>query len=312
MMNSESPSNTPSSYQTGGAASASSHHPSSSHAQVPQHHLQQQQQQYAVHPSSAMQQMQMQQQQQQTMFMPTQLGSTSSGGNRTMNGGLLYNNLIPGHYRYGVKPPAPPPGPLSYSNTSQSTSQHVRHQQQQQQSLQSMKSSQPSSQQQPVNGIATYHNVVPRTSTSQHMSQSSAGLQGGFDIVQVSEPDEEDDDDLLVVAADEVEEDDEQYYRPFRHHAVGNGNGNNHTMGRNGANMNQKSTKKASQKNGKGINAQIIEKTKPVDLLAVLLGGPAQQQHGNTKNAADIDNQEVGDIASLTAEAAPNHKRHVP
>ena len=51
------------------------------------------------------------------------------------NGGILYNNLIPGHYRYGAKPPEPPPGPLSvdsshsYTNVQNRQSQSSIHQQ---------------------------------------------------------------------------------------------------------------------------------------------------------------------------------------
>lgn len=107
------------------------------------------------------------------------------------NGGLLYNNLIPGHYRYGTKPPLPPPGPLSVSMEQQS------------QKLLS-----------PNTYDNSYSHVPDRHSSSQSQNET---------VLQVSEP--EDDDDLYVIDL-EAEDDDEKLYRPFRYNSS---NGSIHT-----------------------------------------------------------------------------------
>jgi len=149
------------------------------------------------------------------------------------------------------------------------------------------------------------------------MSHNSAsGIQNTFDIVQVSEPDDEDDDDLLMVTTPggedvDEEEDDEQYYRPFRHQSgSGNGSSSNNINSMNKKGGKSKSHQKNSKSKSNNSNTQqiMMEETKPLDLLAVLLSGPMhhQQQHGNDSNINDND---VGDIAALMGEAASKSQR---
>lgn len=100
------------------------------------------------------------------------------------NGGLLYNNLIPGHYRYGAKPPAPPPGPLSVESSQYRSS---------------------------LTG------ALPQNTNSYSNIQDYDSQPLNKQVLQVSEPDEEDDDDdLLVIDLDEDADDDERLYKPFR------------------------------------------------------------------------------------------------
>jgi len=320
-MNSEQSSSASASYQTeaAAAAAAASHHPSN-HAHVHSHLQHEQHSVAAVHPSmpSIMQH-------HPQIFMPAQQTSMNNGGLNINSGGLLYNNLIPGHYRYGVKPPAPPPGPLSYSNAS--SSQHSHHvkqqQQQQQQSLHSMKSSSQN------HGAAqhallqhTYQNV-PRAATSSSSgavtttttttTQAAMMSQSSEYYLQVSEPDDEWDDVVIAPPASPEVEDDEQYYRPFRHHAAAAGNngtaasisggnsGGNSSMSKKGY---EKRANQGSSHKSKTKQTVMEDITKPVDLLAVLLGGSVQQ-HGNENNR---DNN-VGDIAGLMEEAASKSQR---
>ena len=154
------------------------------------------------------------------------------------NGGILYNNLIPGHYRYGAKPPEPPPGPLS------------------------------------VESSHSYTNVQNR------QSQSLINRQ----VLHVSEPDEEDDD-LFVIALEEDDDDDEKMYRPFRYSAS---NGSVHMKSDRSVSSASTNSKKSK---GRARGMRHVE-TKPVDLLAVLLGGSAHD--GSTVDrSADHDTMSV-------------------
>ena len=154
------------------------------------------------------------------------------------NGGLLYNNLIPGHYRYGAKPPAPPPGPLSVESSQQQSSFSGS----------------------PPQNTNSYSNV------QNYQSQQYQNRQ----VLQVSEPEEEDDD-LLVIDLDE-DEDDERLYKPFRQSTS---TGSLHTKSDRSVSSTQ--SKKSKDKAKKVQNVE----TKPIDLLAVLLGEPS---HDNSTN----------------------------
>jgi hypothetical protein len=158
------------------------------------------------------------------------------------NGGLLYNNLIPGHYRYGARPPAPPPGPLSVESSQQRGSLLGE---------------------QPQN-TNSYSNVKNFQSHRSPLNR---------EVLQVSEPEEEDDDDLLVVDLDEDDDDDGRLYKPFRHSTS---NGSLHT----------KSNRSTQSKNSKSKakKVQSIE-TKPIDLLAVLLGESSASNSPNNPNS---------------------------
>ncbi|KAL9182903.1 hypothetical protein ACHAXT_004182 [Thalassiosira profunda] len=263
MMNSEMSS---ASYQTAAGA-----HPSSKHARHPQHpHAH-----GAVHPQQMMYQQQQQmnvngQQMHHQQQMPMQPPLGNGSGMPMGGGGTLYTNLIPGHYRYGAKPPAPPPGPLSYSNTSSSSRPR---QQPQMHSANGVQDGIPLEQ--------SYQNIPP-ASTSPTRSQ---GSQRNF--LQVSEPDDDDDEFFDVVSLDL--EDDETHYRPFKHAGSGG-----ESPG--------KSKKKGGHKSGKGKarNAHTAtEEAKPVDLLSVLLGGSAlqQQTHNTTEEG-------MSDVAILMGEAS--------
>ncbi|KAL3791937.1 hypothetical protein ACHAWO_009452 [Cyclotella atomus] len=165
------------------------------------------------------------------------------------NGGLLYHNLIPGHYRYGARPPAPPPGPLSVESSQQRSSFLGE---------------------QPQN-MNSYSNV------QNHQSHQSSLNR---EVFQVSEPEDPEDDDLLVVDLDEDEDDDGRLYRPFRHSTS---NGSLHTKSDRSASTTQSKNSKSKSK-----KVQSIE-TKPIDLLAVLLG---ESSAGNSSNnlRSDISN----------------------
>ena len=165
------------------------------------------------------------------------------------NGGLLYNNLIPGHYRYGTKPPLPPPGPLSVSSTEQ---------QFQKLSLQNTNNS--------------YSNV-PDQQSSSHQSQNKT-------VLQVSEP--EDDDDLYVIDLEE-EDDDEKLYRPFRYNSS---NGSVHTKSADKSASSSSSSHGKSRSKVKNKTKPV--ETKPIDLLAVLLNTTPGEENPNNKLNNDV------------------------
>jgi hypothetical protein len=220
----------------------------------------------------------------------------------------MYNNLIPGHYRYGARPPAPPPGPLSYSQQQQ--------QQQQQRQQQHRNFAQ-----------ASYRNVptLPPVESGNNINLPTVSApqdQILFDVVQISEPDDdyafddcEDDDDLSVVAipsdlaADgqhENEDDDARYYRPFRHHQYDVDS--NESVGKNSANQKTKNAKKQKKMNISVDEGEMAmaKKQKPVDLLAVLL---LDNVGGGGNVSVDIPKNDDGsDIASLIREASATSK----
>jgi len=223
----------------------------------------------------------------------------SNSSNNT-SGGPLYNNLIPGHYRYGVKPPEPPPGPLSYSNTSISRAQSNSYNGRQQHY----------SGQQSIGNNRSYQNntsIQPSTSQNNHQSNNNE-----FDIIQVLEPD---DDDYIGIDSSSIndiniEEEDEQYYRPFRHTSTNNvSSGVGVSMrsvstSNSGSSSNRKSSSKKKKKS-KHVQQQQqqVEEERPVDLLAVLL---------NDCTSSTQDDQlgeESNDIATLMSEASTKSLR---
>ena len=223
-------------------------------------------------------------------------------------GGLLYNNLIPGHYRYGAAPPAPPVGPLSYSNISQNSQQ--RHQLMNSNSDLRQNINYDASQQQShhhhYNNVPNSYSNVPSTTqtTNHHTPNNTSDV-----FLQVSEPDDEFDDDLLVIASsdmmEEIDLDDEKYYKPFRHLSGISGSdsvsGNNNNQSK--KNTSPKSKKsKSKAKNTEGSTSK--EDAKPMDILAVLLSGPAA-------SAADRDANVVDefDVTILIEEAATKSSR---
>jgi hypothetical protein len=105
--------------------------------------------------------------------------------------------------------------------------------------------------------------------------------------LQVSEPDQEDDD-LLVIDLDE-DDDDEKLYKPFRHTSNMSSNGSVHSK----QSVSSVHNKSKSKSKAKDKSAHV--ETKPIDLLAVLLGGPTDD---NTS-----DNQRTCDISNLIEEA---------
>ena len=213
----------------------------------------------------------------------------------------MYNNLIPGHYRYGARPPAPPPGPLSYSQQQQ----HQHHRNFAQASYRNVPTPPP---------IESVNNINLPT-VSAHQDQIV------FDVVHISEPDDdfddcEDDDDLSVVAipsdlaADgqhENEDDDERYYRPFRHHQYDVAS-NESVNGNKSAHQKTKNGKKQKKMNISVDEREMAmtKKQKPVDLLAVLL---LDNVGGGGDVSADISkNDDCSDIASLIREASTTSK----
>lgn len=226
------------------------------------------------------------------------------------SGGLLYNNLIPGHYRYGAAPPTPPVGPLSYSNISQNS----QPQQQQQRMNGSSDSRQKNNYDAPHEQQSQYHhynnvpnsyaNVPSATQTNNHITPNTSDV-----FLQVSEPDDEFDDDLLVIASsdmmEEIDLDDEKYYKPFRHLSGSSGgsvSGNTH-QSQAASSKGKKSTKSSKPvKNTKSSTNK--EDSKPMDLLAVLLSGPAAA--AGSRNANTIDG---ADVTILLEEAAAKSSR---
>ncbi|KAK1737275.1 hypothetical protein QTG54_012142 [Skeletonema marinoi] len=230
------------------------------------------------------------------------------------SGGLLYNNLIPGHYRYGAAPPAPPVGPLSYSNISSQNS-HQRHQQQHQVTNQGgdlrqnhHDAQQQSRQQHQYSNVPNSYTNISSTTTQPNTTTSDTVF------LQVSEPDDDDfDDDLLVIASsdmmEEIDLDDETYYKPFRHLSGGSISssssvGNNHQNQRNSSSSKRKS--KSSKPTMKSTESSANKETaKPMDLLAVLLSGPAAVNSNRDASTTD-DNV---DITILIQEASTKSSR---
>ena len=164
------------------------------------------------------------------------------------NGGLLYNNLIPGHYSYGAKPPPPPPGPLSIDSSS--------HQQQ-----------------------ILSQNIYSNIQNNHSENNIDRSVPSNRQVLQVSEPDEEDDD-LFVIALEE-DSDDEQLYRPFRHTSMVCSHGDSVRTKSDecivSTQSNYKSTNKVT------TNVQYIE-PKPIDLLAVLLSGSSHKNSASKQS----------------------------
>jgi len=235
---------------------------------------------------------------------------------QVQSGGLLYNNLIPGHYRYGAAPPAPPVGPLSYSNISSQNS-HQQHQQQHQVTNQGGElrqnhhdAQQQSRQQHQYNNVPNSYSNIPSTTTQPNTTTSDTVF------LQVSEPDDDDfDDDLLVIASsdmmEEIDLDDETYYKPFRHLSGGSAGsssssvGNNHQNQRNGSNSSKKKSKSSKPTMKSTESSANKETAKPMDLLAVLLSGPAAANSSRDASTAD-DNI---DITILIQEASTKSSR---
>jgi len=238
---------------------------------------------------------------------------------QVQSGGLLYNNLIPGHYRYGAAPPAPPVGPLSYSNISSQNS-HQRHHQQHQVTNQGgdlrqnhHDAQQQSRQQHQYNNVPNSYSNIPSTTTQPNTTTSDTVF------LQVSEPDDDDfDDDLLVIASsdmmEEIDLDDETYYKPFRHLSGGSagsssssvgGGGNNHQNQRNGSNSSKRKSKSSKPTMKSTESSANKETAKPMDLLAVLLSGPAA---ANSSRDASTTDDNI-DITILIQEASTKSSR---
>ena len=195
---------------------------------------------------------------------------------------LLYNNLIPGHYRYGGHHAPPPPGPLSYS-------------QPQQQRALGGGATGLAKQALPLNCAAPPQPPQPPISTTVN--------NGFFDVkvVRVSEPDDDFSladsgcDDLSVVAISankgqrHAEDDDELYYRPFCHSNVGNDRGGRRKCGF--------SPSSGENENKSKITDGFVTPNQSKDLLAMLLGEEA------AIHTSSVDDYGC-DIASLIREAS--------
>lgn len=286
-----------------------------------------------LHPANTQQQNLQQPSHQQPIRTPTppSVAGTVAGG------GLLYNNLIPGHYRYGAKPPAPPPGPLLYSQ-----------QQEQQQ------------QQRPCEGTGGPNHHHSRDGggwTKQGLSHCSTvpppmpppsmmrEKNGFFEVkvVQISEPDDDDysltdagsddDDNMSVVAIpseisavddgqrgrvdvddNDDDDDDEQYYRPFRNCFDVNNSGGGREGGGDNLKTMKKNEKKSNEKNcvteGGG---EMVKQIQPVNLLAMILldnnirgGGACDNVMANSSRD---DNGGGGDVASLIRDASAQSQK---
>eukprot|EP00984_Skeletonema_dohrnii_P005044 scaffold1777_cov112-Skeletonema_dohrnii-CCMP3373.AAC.8 len=241
---------------------------------------------------------------------------------QVQSGGLLYNNLIPGHYRYGAAPPAPPVGPLSYSNISSQNSHQRHHQQQHQMNSnggdvrQNHHDAQQQSRQQQhhqYNNVPKSYSNIPSTTTQPNTTTSDTVF------LQVSEPDDDDDfdDDLLVIASsdmmEEIDLDDETYYKPFRHLSGGGSTGSSSSsVGNNHQNQRNSSSSKRKSKSSKptmrtGESSANKETAKPMDLLAVLLSGPAAAASTANRDASTTDDKV--DITILIQEASTKSSR---
>lgn len=223
---------------------------------------------------------------------PQQIGPSLT---QLQNGGLLYDNLVPGHYRYGAMPPQPPPGPLSLKSSGSSHHSHAQH---------AMRTATTASEQtrpqhttmSPYSNVSNYH--------PSHQSTQASARQ----VLQVSEPDE-DDDDLLVIAAsdmmdagrDDDDDDDEKMYRPFRHASSSGSNGIvcNAKVDRPMSNStHSKDSSKLKNKPHYKDQPVVSMNTKPIDLLTVLISGSAHE------NAAESDNiNNAVDLSTLIEDA---------
>lgn len=252
-----------------------------------------------------------------------------SHGNNINGGGLFYNNLIPGHYRYGATPPAPPVGPLSYSNISQSSqSSPSQHQQMNYKNtpndLRQQNNNNYGSSQQPMTHHLHYNNVstnnhayanVPSTTTAQPINHNTSSNNNYADVfLEVSEPEDDFDDDLLVIASsdmmEEVDLDDEKYYKPFRHLGGSNGSVGTHNSQRSQSSSSPRSKsssvktkKKAGKAKESTANNDVKEETKPLDILTVLLSGPAVAVDDRGTDGSTID------ITIMIEEAATKSSR---
>lgn len=252
-----------------------------------------------------------------------------SHGNNINGGGLLYNNLIPGHYRYGATPPAPPVGPLSYSNISQSSQSSQQHHQQMNykntpNALRQQTNNNYGASQQPMTHQLHYNNVsknnhtyanVPSTTTAQPINHNTSPNNNYSDVfLEVSEPEDDFDDDLLVIASsdmmEEVDLDDEKYYKPFRHLGGSNGSVGTHNSQRSQSTSSPRSkssTVKTKKKAGKAKESttgnEVKEETKPMDILTVLLSGPAVTVDDDRADGNTID------ITIMIEEAATKSSR---
>lgn len=197
----------------------------------------------------------------------------------------MYNNLIPGHYRYGAAPPAPPPGPLSAQHMQSSQSSH--HAQQQQQQYQHQTYSHINTSQSQLSGNNIHQprrSVQPTYSNTINSVCSSSQVSTGEYYLQVSEPDEEEDDLLVIATSDMMEDDDEQYYRPFRHDSSGISVGNSNSQHSLSGYGSKATTQRINTSTQNKEQVNVEPPTKPVDLLATLLSGPAY----NSTNDDDV------------------------
>ena len=205
------------------------------------------------------------------------------------SGGIIYNNLIPGHYRYNARPVQPPPGPLSYSNVSNNNQTPYSQRQatvQQPQLHNTLHSSQGS-----LTTVATsYYQPAPAHYHAQHEQLS---VPKNSDYINISEPADEEDDDILLVAAPEIENDagEAAYYRPFRY-AVGS------------RLVAKKSAKKAGRREEVVVDADVD--SEPLDLLAALLSGPVGDSTDIARMIEDATEKSIR-ARNLTRDLARRH-----
>lgn len=284
-------------------------------------------------------------QQRQTSLQPTMqtntthnqsaVDSTSNSSSSGGGGGILYNNLIPGHYRYGACPPAPPPGPLSAYNSSlqQNPSSFASFTNDNQAiHTQLQRNARASSTHGQYNN--TINTAASSNSGQQYSHQNSQQMttpnmqatQPGEFYLHVEEPDD-DDDDLLVIDSpdlvDEVEDDDERYYRPFHH--AGGSNASSIMSGNIGHNSNHNHNVQNRSIGDSSISIHRINSiandhnkhivnhmnTKPVDILAILLSGPAnsssrEESQDNTTNKTENCTE---DVTILMEDAASKSRK---
>ena len=214
------------------------------------------------------------------------------------SGGIIYNNLIPGHYRYNARPAQPPPGPLSYSNISNNSQTPYASQRQattvQQHHLQNtgVHSSQDS-----LTTVATsYYQTAPDHYHAQHEQLS---VPKNSDYINISEPADEEDDDILLVAAPEIENDagEAAYYRPFRY-AVGSR-----------LVLPKKNGKKTKGKEDT-TGADVGSEPEPLDLLAALLSGPVGDSTDIARMIEDATEKSI-EARNLTRDLARRHSHLV-
>jgi len=283
-------------------------------------------------------------------------GNVSNGsaganfGNVGGGGGLLYNNLIPGHYRYGACPPAPPPGPLSYSNSSprqnnnnqytntnnhgnslnpnQSSGRYENRSGRNYYNNAQLQQQQQHSQQQLTHLQRHYHSQSTATSrVTENSNFATLGSTAGARInseddfcLQVVEPD--DDDDLLLIASpdigdgqDDDDGNDEKYYRPLQHHSSGISTSTTVSSGINNSVTGHLGRKSANNGSIKQQNVEEsilpLEQVKPIDVLSILLSGPANtlsSPHDGSLSGDEKQEERV-DITVLMEEAACKSRR---